>query len=526
MAFVAGLLSKPMLVTLPFLFLLLDYWPLGRFSLRDAPRALLRLVLEKWPWFLLVLLFALLTYRLQTDAITELPLRTRLLRLPPNYFFYLSRSVWPAGLCLLSPGIPATSLWFFVSGAVLLLLAAAAIRLFRIIPGFAVGLLAFAGLLFPVSGIVFIGAAPVADRYSYLPSLGLSLALLSLLAAAGRRLRPSRVCILHSALCIVLAALAAVTARILPAWKNTESISARAERVFPGHLFALQYRFVEAAYTQGDTAAAQKAADAIWEKEPCALFSTLAEVLALSQSDSSAAALAFFESHPLLQDRKEDPAHGTLQSTLAILHADTGNFAKAESLLADAMDNPACLPQIYDSLNALAFWLCDAQGLPGRAAGFARRVSSMDSSDLAAPSNYLLPYTAMWNLGLRRQALPRLLQLANRADGNPALLNNIAWLLATAPNSPASSGEVLSIARRAFDLAPDHPVIRDTFAVALAYDGQFDQAVAVESALVDTLRTPGSSFTNLLPKIENRIGLFRARTPFTENADVRILFAR
>ena len=522
--FAAGLLSKPMLVTLPFLFLLLDYWPLRRFSLRGAPRALPRLVLAKWPFFLLILPVAILTYRLQHGAISPVPLHLRLLRIPVNYLFYLSRTVWPVRLCALTSGFPATWPWLLAAALLFLGLAALAIRLFRRCPGFLVGLIAFAGLLFPVAGIVFIGSVPVADRYSYLPSLGLSLSLLSLLDAAGRRLRPSRLCILHCALGIVLATLAVVTLHILPSWENTEALARRAESLDYDHTLSLTQRFADAFYARGDLTAAATAADAMWEKEPYAMVPTLSKILVLSQT-SPADAIEFFENHPIMDTRKDD-SQNTLAVTMTVLYADAGDFTKATVQLDRALNNPCQWPKLFESVNAVAFWLYASQGLADKAAAFARRVSSMDASDLSAPSNYLIPLTAMWNTGLRRQTLPRFLQLARDASGNPGLLNNIVWILATAPNSPAPSAEVLAFARQAIALAPDHPVLRDTLAVALAFDGRFDEAVAVETAVADTLRASSApTAPTLLAEVESRLVLFRARTPYTENADVKLLLA-
>ena len=191
-AFVAGLLSKPMLVTLPFLFLLLDYWPLHRFSLRNIHRALPRLALEKWPFFLLALLVSLLTRRLQSGTVTEAPLLFRLASALVNTLFYFVKSFCPTALRPLADGYPVTPLLAFFALCLFLLLAAASAAFLRRCPGLAVGLSAFTGLLFPVSGIIFIGSVPVADRYTYLPSLGLSLAIAALLDALWKRRRPAR----------------------------------------------------------------------------------------------------------------------------------------------------------------------------------------------------------------------------------------------------------------------------------------------------------------------------------------------
>ena len=379
LAFVAGLLSKPMLVTLPFLFLLLDFWPLRRFSLPGALRALPRLALEKWPFFLLSLLFSLLTYRLQTGAISDLPLSERFRLVPVNYLFYLARTLWPVNLCPLASGFPATLPWLVAAAAVFLLLAASALFLFRRTPGVLVGLLAFAGLLAPVSGLVPIGGVPVADRYAYLPALGLSLALLALLDALWERGRPARdgdsepplppstrhsslvPCLCGGIAAAVLGAEVAVSCHLLPSWKNSETFAARAAEIAPGHVLSQIYRFIDVFYFKGDLPAAVQAAETCWAAQPSSPFATLAKILVLSQTASSSAATAFFEQHPV-DTPSTDPSHNALPVAMAILYADTGDFSKASDCIGQALDNPNCLPKTAESVAAVAFWICASRG--------------------------------------------------------------------------------------------------------------------------------------------------------------------
>ena len=544
LAFAAGLLSKPMLVTLPFLFLLLDYWPLRRFSLSDALRAFPRLALEKWPFFLLALLASLVTYRLQDGAISAVPLLIRLRRLPVNYLFYVSRTLWPSGLSPLFEGFPATLPWLAAAATAFLLLAATALLLFRHAPGVLVGLLAFAGLLFPVSGIVLIGDVFVADRYSYLPAFGLSLALAAFLDACWERARPardggaeaesppsSRHSSLVTCLCggtaaaATLAALALVTLRILPVWKNPDTFAQHVLKTAPNHALVFMYRFNDTFCDRADLPAAVEVADAVFAKEPTSCFAVLTQILVLSQTRSVSDALAFFDGHPP-KDAPNDPNRLALELALAVLYAEAGDFDAAAAHAGKALSIPDCSPKGRENAAALAFWVHAAAGHSDRAAEFARLVPSMDPDHPLAPSNFLLPLTSIWNMGLRKQALPRLLRLAGDASSNPALLNNIAWLLATAPNSSAPPGDILAIARRAHALQPDHPVICDTLGVALAFNSRFDEAIAVESSVADFLRTSTApEAPAMLADVQSRIALFRSRTPFTENADLKLLYA-
>jgi protein O-mannosyl-transferase len=190
--FAFGLMSKPMLVTLPFVLLLLDYWPLRRFA-PDAPakngrparvkdRANIpQIFLEKIP--LLFLAFAscagtLLAQRAFIDPIGHLSLPDRLGNAAVATVIYLRQLVWPSGLSVFYPH-PRNSLSLLeVSMATISLLAASAAAFLyrRKHPYFLTGWFWFLGMLVPVSGIVQVGEQAHADRYTYLPQIGLYIA--------------------------------------------------------------------------------------------------------------------------------------------------------------------------------------------------------------------------------------------------------------------------------------------------------------------------------------------------------------
>ena len=504
-----------MLVTLPFLFLLLDFWPLRRFDLRDAPRALPRLALRKWPFFLLSLVFALLTRTLQTDAVAPVSLLQRLYWLPSNYFFYLAKSVWPVALIPMHPGLSVSPAFIAGVSVLLLGLAVLAISLLRRCPGFAVGLASFAGLLFPVSGIVFIGHYPVADRYSYLPAIGLSLAILAILDLLWERMRPARASlpfvIRQSSfvilLCAVLGAEAAVTHHILPTWKDNDSLYARIATFAPEHFAVLDNRFFQAFFARGDIAEAADLADRMLPLSTNSAHSVYAKVLTLSQTGSSQEALDFYAGHtPPLPALRQ---HNSLSLLLAVLSADVGEADTAGAHLRLARESSPGDAASNATIDNIGKWL-----------------DSVFGNVRLCPEDLLRPATATWDLGAYAQALPALLGIARDAPSNPALLNNVAWLLATTPGSPANPGDVLAIARQALALSPDHPVIRDTLAVAFAYAGDFDAAIAIDSAVADFLRSStASDAPHMLANVEKRLALFRARTPYTENSPALLLYA-
>lgn len=187
--FSLGLLSKPMLVTLPCVLLLLDFWPLRRHRIGsptdlDKPKAALsRLLIEKIPMLLLsaasVILstFSLFHYGdlVSTDSVD---LRLRLANALVSYVIYLVKMTVPLNLTCFYPFPVEVPLWQSAGSLVVLAgLTVAAIRLFRKYPFFLIGWLWYLGTLFPVIGLMQAGMWPaVADRFVYIPQIGIFIA--------------------------------------------------------------------------------------------------------------------------------------------------------------------------------------------------------------------------------------------------------------------------------------------------------------------------------------------------------------
>src|SRR5437867_3244633 len=234
---VLGLLAKPVLVTWPFVMLLLDYWPLRRFresevkgqparlparedfrsSLGGAGWSVVRsLVVEKIPLFALVAASAVVTSVAQSHGggvrtFTEFPIALRLSNALVSYAKYLLLAFWPNDLAVYYPytgtDIPA---WQII-GAALLLIAITAFCFFqrKIRPYLTVGWLWFLGTLVPVIGLVQVGGQTMADRYFYIPSIGLFIALVFGLAniAERRRVAPWLSAAIANVVLLILATL-------------------------------------------------------------------------------------------------------------------------------------------------------------------------------------------------------------------------------------------------------------------------------------------------------------------------------
>jgi tetratricopeptide (TPR) repeat protein len=247
-AFALGLAAKPMLVTIPVILLLLDWWPLGRLprGAGDAGAAargpgLARLAAEKLPFLLLAAGASLLTVLAQSQAKTPVPIAV----LPPlvragnalvSAATYLVKAAWPSPLAVYYPH-PGTSLPAAkVAGAALLLLAlgAAAVRARRSRPALGFGLAWYLVTLLPVAGLVQVGVQAMADRYTYLPLIGVFVAaawVLPGLIPGGRR----RTAALALAAAVALPALAVATRSYLALWGDSRALFAHAAAVAPGN---------------------------------------------------------------------------------------------------------------------------------------------------------------------------------------------------------------------------------------------------------------------------------------------------
>jgi len=184
--FLLGLAAKPMVITLPFVLLLLDYWPLQRIEGWSAPAAAFRvpqsrfsrLVVEKLPLLVFSAASAVITIKAQGDVVVPvsvLPFFTRLEDAFYAYGMYLWKAFWPASLAVVYPH-PGRTLAAWQPGLALLTIAtvsAAVWKLRSTRPYLVVGWLWFLGTLVPVSGIVQVGMQVMADRYAYVPLLGI-----------------------------------------------------------------------------------------------------------------------------------------------------------------------------------------------------------------------------------------------------------------------------------------------------------------------------------------------------------------
>lgn len=232
-----GLMTKPMLVTLPCVLLLLDYWPLRRTNTGHA-----RLLIEKLPMFALVAASSVITVIVQRQnrsivSLENLPLFARLGNVAVSYVKYVALTVWPSGLAIdyPHPKMSLSILSIAASSAVVVAMSMTAFLARDRAPYASVGWLWYLGTLVPVVGFVHVGEQGMADRYTYIPTIGLAISVVWIVDAfihgvsVGRRIQAlSSVC-----LAMALPTWAALTWIQIGYWKDTEALWARAVAVNP-----------------------------------------------------------------------------------------------------------------------------------------------------------------------------------------------------------------------------------------------------------------------------------------------------
>jgi protein O-mannosyl-transferase len=228
--FCCGLMSKQMIVTLPFVALLLDFWPLKRFQ--TSPR---RIILEKLPLFGLAIAASLVAYLVQQrggaiSSFNELPFALRMENALVSYCAYIARLFWPVDLAVFYPFPASVPLWQATSASLALAgITAVALISIKRRPYLTVGWLWYLITLSPVIGIIQIGLQSRADRYTYIPLIGIAIMLAWGLPDLLQRF-PYRGVVLAALSGAACSAWLVVTWHTVPHWRNSISLFSHAIR--------------------------------------------------------------------------------------------------------------------------------------------------------------------------------------------------------------------------------------------------------------------------------------------------------
>ncbi len=579
--FALGLLAKPMLVTLPFVLLLLDLWPLQRIENAGWKTffrpSFLRLILEKWPWFALSALSCAATLYAQKAggavvALERFPFFWRGVNAIEAWFGYLEKTFWPTRLAVfyplehLRPVLP-----FILAGSCLMAISILAVATLRRHPSFGMGWLWFVGTLVPVIGLVQVGAQAMADRYTYLPLIGVFIAVVWGVAdlLAGRRfagLAATALAGLPLFLCAVL------TATQVSVWKssitlfehalktthenaiahnnfgNALAASGRNQEALPHFLKAVSLDPLNplfhndlgstlAALGRNDEALAQYAEavrlqprDAVFQNNLGAALGRAGRIEAAMERYREAIRLRpdYAEAHnnlgeALTTQRQLAEAEIELNRALTIIpeyaeaHNNLGRTLALEGKLSEAVAQyqealrlKPNQPVVHFNLG-LSLWRLGRMGEAGEHLSEAVRLDPRSAEAQYELGRYLT------ESGQAARAIAHLRDAARLRPEWAEPLNALAWVLAMDDNAQVrDSAEAVRLAERAATLtAWKQPGILNTLAAAYAEAGRFDEATNAATQAIELARSSGR--TNLVAQMQFALERYRQRRPLRQN---------
>lgn len=440
-----GLMAKPMLVTLPFTLLLFDYWPLKRLQRRAEFKAR---VIEKWPLFAVALASAVVTFAVQhaggaVRTLLDVPLAARIGNVPVAYLLYLAKTIWPSRLAAFypHPGESIGILWPLIALAILLWISYAVWRLADKAPYWVTGWLWYLGTLVPVLGIVQVGNQAMADRYTYVPLIGIFIAAAWTVHDAVRE-RPAFRYAAAVGSVLIAAVLVVVAHRQALHWRTSETLWRHAIAVTEDNYTA--YNSLGAAVAPRDLDEAERLFRKAWEIEPntVGIYLNLGNVhLIRGRIDEALAAYT----RAVQQEPERADTHAALGRVLLRL----GRAQEAAERLARALE--------LDPYHALAGDLYpEALTLAGdyaRAVTEYRKVLRRRPDDFAARGNLAV---ALLNLGRYDEALELLNGLLRDKPDHVEALHNVGVIR----SAQGKTDEARRIFERVLELKPDHEVAR------------------------------------------------------------------
>ena len=569
--FALGLLSKNMLVTMPFVLLLLDYWPLNRLS-GFTPQVLLRRVAEKIPLFVLTVGSCVATALVpeKVSAGDSLSFALRMENAVVSYVTYLWQMLHPLGLACVYPNpVNYLPIWQ-VAGALGLLLAISGVAwAFRQThPCLVVGWLWYLGMMIPVIGIVQISYYAHADRYTYLPQIGLYLLLTWVMADLCAGCHHRRV-VLGGLSTVILAALICCAHTQASYWRNDETLWTHTLACTSGNTVGEIY-LGNALCQKGKVDEAIVHYQRALQIEPNSVKAHIVLGNALLQKGNVDEAIPFYqkalqiepensEAHnnlgnALLQKGNLNEAITQFQKALQVKpdYADAcynlgnallqkGNLNEAIAQFQKALQiKPDYADACYNLGNALL-----QKGNVDKAISYYQKALQIEPKSVKAHINL---GNAMFQKGNADEAIPHYqtaLQIkpenseAHNNLGNALLQKgkvdeaivhyqkalqikpdnvevqkNLAWVLATCPQASLRNGnKAVELAQRANQLTGDgNPVFLGTLAAAYAEAGRFPEAVATAQRALQVAETQPS--TALADTLRSQLKLYQAGIPF------------
>jgi len=466
--FALGLMSKPMLVTLPFLMLLLDFWPLRRMENNAGCwmlSSIYRLILEKLPFLILAAGSCVITLLAQSKGgsvapVSDVTFPQRLANSVIAYGWYVFKLIWPVDLAIIHPLFRARPVEQIVTSAALMTtITAVVIWQIRRRPQLFVGWLWFVGTLVPVIGLVQVGMQAYADRYTYLPFVGLFIIVAWLGAEVARISRASQffigsIAVLAIAVCGVLTN---IQSRY---WKDSETVFERAVSVTDYNFIALNQLGYTAAQ-RGDYDRAISYYQAALNIAP-----QFAEALNnlgyayLQQTNLDLALKSFGEAV------KFNPKNLRMRNNFATALHQSGDYTNAiAEYRAILRGDPKYAEAYYNLANSLA-----AVGESTNSLASYQRAIELQRN---YPEAYLNLGYELLRLGRRPEAKTSF----ERALASNTNFANAHYALASVASDDNDLGGETTHLRAFLEAKPDHAVARTRLVASLAAQGRKDEAL-------------------------------------------------
>ena len=508
--FACGLMSKPMLVTVPFVLLLLDYWPLNRSPAsavlrRDRPARQAEgkgqksdvrcrrsgihnwstLVVEKVPLVVLSIGSAIVTFLLQersAGSIAQLPFTWRIENAIVSYVTYIWEMFWPVDLTAFYPH-PENHLAFWqvaLAAAFLIAITLFAFASRRTRPYLLVGWLWYLSMLLPVIGIVEVGLQGHADRYTYLPQIGLYLAITWFITDLSVSLQ-YRKKVLAPVAAIVIAALSACAWKQTSFWRDSETLWTHALAV-----------------TRGNDVAHTNLGMLLMDR---------------GQLDD---ALSHFQT--ALEIRSGSGVHPHYDLSLALIHGDVGNALARKGRLDEAITHLRKAVELQPDYADAHYNLGTAlfqKGQIDEAIGEWQTTLSIRPNDAGAHTSL---GNALVQKGSLREAMGHYESALDISPRSILPLNNLAWLLSTCPDARFRNGaRAVELAQRAVEFSGgQNPVFIRTLAAAYAEFGRFDDAIETARRAAEVANAQG--IPALANNLQLDVDLYRTGTPLRDSS--------
>ncbi len=547
--FVLGLLCKPMLVTLPFVLLLLDYWPLGR--LRFSKKSFGRLIAEKIPLIFVALTWGIITFAIQKQAgvvvaETQLGPVSRIANAAISYVFYLWKTIWPTDLAVFYP-YPSSLPWISFVFSTLLLIA---ISVFCVAkrknsPYLIFGWLWYLGTLIPVIGLIQSGGQAHADRYTYLPQIGFCLAVIWQINDLSERW-PHRRYLVGTAAAVALLFLAGRTWTQCAIWHNSESLWSHALAVTTDNATAhnhLADAFIRRGRLDEAVSQAELAIKISGARSPDNLYGYSNLGIALSRQGKTKEAIKYFE-----KVEKDGPNRPALHYNMAGALSDNGQWDEAISELQKEL---VIQPEFAEAHNNLGIALSKKGHLDEAIAQFQKALQLnpnapkvnynladifLQKGEMDAAIRHLKRELqiqpnqpdalnglgiALSQEGLLSEALDQWQRTISVQPNNLNALCNLAWVYGTNPEpSIRNAKKALEFALRANELSGgNNPRILRLVAAAYAENGQFDEAIRVADKGAKLARDVGN--LAMADVLMQNIASYQRNSPLRDSSQIR-----